>query len=184
LRVLLALCLLATGCAPTASSPSADPDSFLGEWQNRLPAILEQASPFERELLSDGTVTPAEHERAQLAYVDCIEQGGVRITSFATYDNGLVREASFSMERDDVEAILADCESLHYTYVPEAYRISLTPNDSAAKVAARTARCMADAGIEVDPSPADVGVLAQSVLTDPDAGAAMTECYEAVKFDQ
>lgn len=174
--------VLLTACVMGSVLPSADPDTFYGEWLARLPETLRDAPEFQREMIDDGVVTPEEHDRAQAAYRACIEEAGVRVLAFSRYDNGLLREASFDLSAPGAEGLVSSCEAEWYSSVAEGFRVALTPNDSAANVAARTAACMIEAGIDVDPSPPDVGALAADVLNNPEGGAAMTSCYERVKF--
>lgn len=147
-----------------------------------MPAILKDASEFERAILEDGEIGAAEHERAQLAFLDCLERAGVEVVEFDTDENGLVRSASYVLGEDaGADIPLNRCVESFYRFVPEASRIALTPNDSNATMAQRMADCMIARGYDVPAGPVDFHAVSQEI-EGMEARLAFDECFAEVEF--
>lgn len=151
---LLGIALLVGACAAPAGTPKG-PTTFREQWNDRLPAVLEGTSEFQREILRDGEVTQAEHERARLAFTGCIEDAGVPVTDLELDENGQIVLLGVAGENPD--GIVQQCEAEYYSDVREAWRVALRPGDSEQAMFARIAECMAQSGYVVSSSPANFG---------------------------
>ena len=165
-----------------AASDASPHQTFKGEWLARLPGILENASEFERSILLDSEVSASEHSEAQRAILGCLDRAGVTVLEFAVDRHGLVQSASFALGEDAAAAIPLDrCESTFYRFVPEAYRIGLTPNDSNAALAKRVADCLIAQGYDVPEQPPEFHALSREVR-DIETRLTLDRCYFEVEF--
>jgi hypothetical protein len=173
---LVAITLVLAACAaPAATSDGGR--TFKQQWQDRLPAILEATSEFQREILSDGEVTQAEHERARLAFIGCIEDAGVPVTDLELDENGQIMQLGVAGE--EANTIVQRCEADYYSDVREAWRVALRPADTEQAQFARIAECMAQSGYVVSPSPANFGEMVyQAEAIGPEARQRLLQCSD------
>ncbi len=148
----IVLAVVATACAPAGVEPATErsptttqstasppgSDRTFGElFAQRLPAILATTSEFQKALLEDGVVTAAEHERAQLAFIACIEEAGVTIVQLERTATGLISLLSVggtptAEAQGEVEEVVAVCDETFYSDIDDAYRVALHPDDTEA----------------------------------------------------
>ncbi len=163
------LAVVAAACAPVGEEPATDrsptttqtaasppgSDRTFGElFAERLPAILATTSEFQRALLEDGVVTAAEHERAQLAFIACIEEAGVTIVQLERTPSGLISLLSVggaptAEAQGEVEDVVAACDETFYSDIDDAYRVALHPDDTEATQLQQTIECANARGVAV-----------------------------------
>jgi hypothetical protein len=173
------LTVVAAACAPAGVEPATDrspstiqsaasppgSDRTFGElFAERLPAILATTSEFQKALLEDGVVTAAEHERAQLAFIACIEEAGVRIVQLERTATGLISLLSVggtptAEAQGEVEDVVAVCDETFYSDIDDAYRVALHPDDTEATQLQRTVECANARGVAVGFDFADFSAL-------------------------
>jgi len=159
-----------TSCGGPAPAPTGD--TYLTEWNRRLPEYLAAASESQRQALEDGVVTASEYEKAYLAYVGCIEAGGVTILSMERDKDGLIESMAVRgpTPDDDASAIVEECNREEYFYILLGWRTALSPDDSDALLLRRVAECLQLRGYQVPDEPADMVEISTAVNSD-DAGA-------------
>ena len=120
---LLALCFIIAGCGSNSvaspgtaveaqSTAGGDEPRLLPIRQGTLRTLLPQASEFQRELLSDGSLTLAEYESAKLAQIGCLRENGLEVVG-DTELNGLMM-IRFTVAATGPESvatsIISDCK--------------------------------------------------------------------------
>lgn len=82
--VIVAVGGLPAACSAEPQAHSSDNSSFsaAGPWAGEFAESVEGASEFEKAILSDGAITPAELEEAQHRKRDCMLDSGIRWTIF------------------------------------------------------------------------------------------------------
>lgn len=179
------LWLLATIVACSSPQPSGFELSFQEQWRQRLPAILEEASDSQVAILSDGEITRAEHDRALLAFLGCIEDAGARVLEKDLDDSGLLQMLSVvgPTTDSDPDPIVSECKQQHYLYIEEAWRIAELPTgETQSSQFARIAECMAKSGFEIPSDPKNFGEMVTSAerLGD-DARTRLLSCSDEVQ---
>lgn len=106
------VCLVLTSCSapPGEGTPPAARFAAAAGWADEFAESSKTASPFEREILRDGVITPSELEDAQMRKRSCMLDGGY---VYADHDDG-TSEAEPAYGRrgkssDQVHALLAAC---------------------------------------------------------------------------
>lgn len=151
--------------ACSSQQPSSDGISFQEQWRQRLPAILKEASESQVAILEDGEITRAEHDRAQLAFLGCIDDAGARVLEKRLDESGLIEELSVvgPTEDSDPDPIVSECKQQYYRYVEEAWRLAQLPaGETEGSQFARIAECMAKSGFEVPSDPENFGEMVAS----------------------
>ncbi|GIW20446.1 MAG: hypothetical protein KatS3mg065_0742 [Chloroflexota bacterium] len=179
-RVVLLMPLLTlAACGNTTPTPDSA-QTFREEWLRRLPGILRDTSAFQRQILEDGQVTAAEHERARLAFIGCIEDAGVRITDLELDEHGQIDLLGVAGEGAD--ATVKSCEETFYGDVREAWRVAIRPDDTEETFLGRIAACMAENGYRVSSDPANyLQLKSEAEGIGPDAEGQLIECTNAVQ---
>jgi hypothetical protein len=148
LPILLAAC---------AFQPSATPQTYADEFASILPATIGQASRFERDILEDGLVTAEENERAQGAYIDCLEEGGVRVVSAEVDDKGVLESLAYGSgdhaDRANQDRVERECRAEFYSLVEAGWVAAVSATDSDEAYLARISSCLRARGHDVPPSP-------------------------------
>lgn len=146
---------LTVGACSPGPSGTAGSDSYGAQWQRRLPAVLEAASEFERQILNDGKVTSAENDRAVLAYVACIEDAGVAIVQLERDADGQIETLSVGGGEDedaDPSEVVDGCKAEFYQFTPDGYHAALHPDWTEQTLIQAIAECLRDRGVTVDAS--------------------------------
>ncbi len=173
---LLAAALVLAACTPARPTP-AEGQTFGEQWLARLPTILQTTSEFQREILRDGEVTPAEHERARLAFIGCIEDAGAPVTDLHLDENGQI--TLLGVGGEEADAIVQRCEAEYYSDVREAWRVALRRDDTEQAMFARIAECMAQGGYVVSATPANFGqMVSEAEAIGPGARKRLLECAD------
>ena len=147
--------ILFAACSGGDSVPS--PSTQLDDWQSRLGSILPETSEFQRAILEDGSVSEAEHERARLAYVGCIEDAGVTVVDLELDEYGQIDALTVGGGEDpenDPSPIVDECKAEFYVHVAEGYRLGLHPDRTEESLLADLSECLRELGYEM---PSDVG---------------------------
>lgn len=82
--------------APSLSNLARDISALNNPAETRLsPAFLDQirqtGSQYQRDLVTDGSLTLEEYEKAELAYASCMQEAGYQLQPGSTELNGLAR---------------------------------------------------------------------------------------------
>lgn len=171
--------VLATACS---LQPSPTPQTLAGEWSALLPRVIEQASDFQRDILADGIVTAEENERAQAAYVGCLEGVGLRVISREVDDNGLLLSLAYETSVNGggaavQERVEHECHTEFYSAVEAGWLAAVSGDDSDEAFLARVSRCLRSMGHEVPVSPATGQELLEGASES--AEAAFRRCAES-----
>jgi predicted dehydrogenase len=112
---------------------------------------------FQEAALADGVVTFAEYERAMLATIECLRDGGVEVTD-ATPVPGDRLTFEFYSGDDDREAVRAayqDCYERFAVAIDRAWATANAPTEEELQEARQAlAECLRDAGEDVPEQPA------------------------------
>lgn len=171
--------------AACAWTPSPTPPTYADEWKSLLPKALGEASEFERELLEDGIVTAEENERAQAAYIDCLEAAGLNLISVEIDDNGLLESLAYGSSANRSEAIARErieleCQAEFYSLVEAGWFAVVRGGDSDEAYLARISRCLRGRGHDVPASPATGQELIEG--TSEYINDDFRECAEATRY--
>lgn len=147
--------VFATACV---FQPSPTPQTLAEEWSALLPVVIAQASDFQRDILADGVVTAEENERAQAAYVDCLETVGLRVIAVEVDDDGLLRSLAYETSAIPSDAaaqerVELECHSEFYSAVEAGWVAAVSGDDSDEAFFARVSRCLRSMGHDVPISP-------------------------------
>ncbi len=144
--------ILFAACSGGDSIPS--PSTQLDDWQSRLSSILPETSEFQRAILEDGSVSEAEHERARLAYVGCIEDAGVTVVDLELDEYGQIDALTVGGGEDpenDPSPIVYECKAEFYVHVAESYRLGLHPDLTEKSLLADLSECLRELGTKCRP---------------------------------
>jgi len=125
---LAALVLVLAACAPpTSGTPTGDEDT-----NSMLEVGLRDGSDFQREILGDGVVSPAEYERAFDAAVSCMRDEGLEVVGpfsvmFDRYLMYTVRDTG------DSDSISNRCDDEHLAFVRSVWSVQNTPTGQEAE---------------------------------------------------
>lgn len=196
------LAMVTVACDPAGVGSSVDPGtstsvstagppgselSYGEQFAERLTAILATTSDFQRSLLEDGVVTAAEHERAQLAYIACIEDAGVTIVQLERAPSGLISLMSVGGTEsadalDDVDAVVSECDEEYYSNIDDAYRVTLNPDDTDSAQLARIIDCAQAQGLSVGSDFSDFSDLLDAAeAISAEAKAIVIDCNSQVQ---
>lgn len=170
----------------TAGPPRSDL-TYGEQFAERLPAILAKTSEFQKTLLEDGVVTAAEHERAQLAYIACIEDAGVTIVQLERTPTGLISLMSVggtdsADALDDVDEIVSVCDEEYYSNIDDAYRVALNPDDTDSVQLGRIIDCVQAQGVPVGSDFSDFSDLLDAAeAISPEAKSKVIDCNTQVQ---
>lgn len=159
--------------------------TFREEWLQRVPTILETASEFQRDILTDLVVTEVEHERAQQMYVGCIQDAGVEVLVLDRDEFGNIRNLELRGPTPPGPAdVMARCQNEYYTYVGDAWRVALHPADTEQAQLRRIAECLVRSGYNVPTRPTDFGeLLSAAEAISSSAKARLVSCNEQEQYD-
>lgn len=114
--------------------------------------ILPRSSPFQRDILRDGTVTPSEYEKAVLATVGCLSDQGVRHSTPLltgappkqkwryTYDFELA-------DKERVDAVYRQCFGTYEETIAAVWSIQSAPTEEEQQRQKKdVVTCLADRG--------------------------------------
>lgn len=165
--------------------PSPTPQTLADEWASLLPKAIDQASEFEREILEDGVVTAHENERAQEAYLECLEAAGLRLISVEVDDDGILQSLTYQSGADPSEAVAQqrielECQARFYSLVEAGWLAVVMGGDSDEAYLARISRCLRARGHDVPPSPATGQELLDG--TSEDINDDFRACAESTRY--
>jgi hypothetical protein len=132
--------------------------TYLERFTERLPSILDSASTFQRDILSDRIVTETEQRAALDAWRGCVEDSGATIIGLQLYPDGLI--AGFSVagdgsveSADAADAATESCTAEYYSFIEEGRRATLHPDWTEVTELELIADCLLIKGYEVGESP-------------------------------
>lgn len=162
------LAVVLVGCAPGGSQTTFSAED------------LEQMPQFQRDILVDGVVTPAEYESSIVAQRDCVAAAGYEPGEIQRTGGllGFETTADYSEAADpdaaDTEflATLDGCEAEYVTYVGTVWTASLAIDDPAERdrVRQQLADCLVDGGLTVpgEATDEDLAQIMQNAATGDD----------------
>ncbi len=123
-----------------------------------LARALESTSEFQREILKDGNVTHEEYERAVYATVQCMRDGGIRISQepYETWRGQL--DFAWETRNEEEDALSArvheECRAEHNDLVSIQYFYQVRPTEKE-RAEARIAliECLRSAGVQLSSDP-------------------------------
>ena len=152
----IALLVFASACGGSESGDTSSiadvfPPGFNSE-------NIEASSDFQRDLLADGDVTFADHQKASLASFACREERGVQWYTEpqlrTDYRAGLFYFAESYMPtgtREEHQRINEECDAEYYTLVGMAWAWKIRPYEEEAM--GNMWQCMREAGWELSDPP-------------------------------
>lgn len=172
--ILAALVMSLTGCSPSAPSAQTDPLD--------IGAILDDTTPFQRDILDDGVVTAAEFERALLARRECVSEAGATPGEIYEGRNGeLTFDYDITADNDEeLQSIQSQADACLADYFSDvgsvwAYQRLLSPEEREA-MRPRALACLDEAGLTGLAEDATASDMAVAVQDDGEISAAERDC--------
>lgn len=159
-----------------------------GETEGRVAQLAarlaEGASDYQKTILADGQVTPAEYERAVRDAARCAEGEGLVVDGPTTHPDGTTLMLTLSTSEGDDEAeaerLFDECWAEHTEAVAQVWQEHNIPSaqDRAEQLAALRA-CLQDAGVPTLPEAATAAMYAEAASehVNETQDATAMECY-------
>ncbi len=134
--VVLVVALVSTACSSSSAEVDTNDDAATAAAK-----YLEVTSDFQKEMLSDGVVSDAEYERANLAVIACIEDSGFIHAQMMEGAGKLKRGVSASWQGSDdpatdeelraqADTIQTECLEEYWRAVDHVYRKQAKPTEA------------------------------------------------------